>query len=211
MKKLFLLSFFAITLIAEAQNNVFPLPSGNVGIGTTIPSTELEVIGEVRATKGVFTNSIVGNYPLQLGEVVDTGEKRNLRFYVNSSAISDQLNIGSSWYDSNNKHRMESFFYPNKSFTSFYTYTGAEYFKIDHGSLGANKMYMHLPKPDSRIVIGSWGSYLPEHKFVVKSGSAMIEGNILTNSNVGIGTNSFTDGSDTYRLSIDGKVRAHAV
>jgi len=30
-------------------------------------------------------------------------------------------------------------------------------------------------------------------------------------SNVGIGTSSFTDGSDSYRLSVNGKVRAHEV
>lgn len=67
-----------------------------------------------------------------------------------------------------------------------------------------------MPKSNSRVVIAGWGDYLPEHKFVVR-GSSMIEGNILTDSNIGIGTNNFTDGSDTYRLSVNGAVRASRV
>ncbi|OOV12339.1 hypothetical protein [Flavobacterium sp. LM4] len=75
---------------------------------------------------------------------------------------------------------------------------------------GNDNVYMHFPKPNSRVVIANWGNYLPEHKFVV-SGSAKIEGNILTDANIGIGTSNFTDGSDTYKLSVKGKVRAEEV
>lgn len=48
------------------------------------------------------------------------------------------------------------------------------------------------------------------HKFVVK-GSSLIQGNILTDSNIGIGTYNFTDGLETYRLSVKGKIRAEEV
>ena len=63
----------------------------------------------------------------------------------------------------------------------------------------------------NRFVIGSHGLYEPDHKFVVKSGSALIEGNIITNNNIGIGTSSFVDGGDSYSLSVNGKVRAHEI
>lgn len=75
---------------------------------------------------------------------------------------------------------------------------------------GNDNVFVHLPKPNSRVVIGGFGDYLPEHKFVVR-GSAKIEGNILTDSNIGIGTSNFTDGADTYRLSVKGKIRAEEV
>jgi hypothetical protein len=74
-------------------------------------------------------------------------------------------------------------------------------------------MYIRLPEADSRVVIGSWGSYLQNegHKLIVKDGSIKIEGNIFTTENLGIGTMSFKDGADTYRLSVNGKVRANSV
>ena len=74
-------------------------------------------------------------------------------------------------------------------------------------------MYVHMPKTDSRMVIGSWGNYLQSegHKFVIKDGSAKVEGDVFSTGNIGIGTMSFVDGSDTYRLSVAGKVRAEAV
>ena len=39
----------------------------------------------------------------------------------------------------------------------------------------------------------------------------MIQGEILTDANIGIGTYNFTDGSETYRLSVKGKIRAEEV
>lgn len=76
---------------------------------------------------------------------------------------------------------------------------------------GNDNVYFYLPKLNSRMVIGDHGyNYLPEHKFVVR-GSSKIEGNILTDANIGIGTSNFTDGTDTYRLSVKGKVRAEEI
>ncbi len=72
-------------------------------------------------------------------------------------------------------------------------------------------VYLKLDKPDARVIIGGSFNYLPEYKFVVKDGSAMVEGNIITPNNIGIGTSSFIDGEDIYRLSVEGKIRAHGV
>ncbi|WP_299361766.1 hypothetical protein [Winogradskyella sp.] len=88
----------------------------------------------------------------------------------------------------------------------------AEFFKV--GTLGNdNSIYMHLPETDSRIVIGDYGNYLQSegHKFVIRDGSAKVEGDVFSTGNIGIGTMSFVDGPDTYRLSVAGKVRAEAV
>ncbi len=90
---------------------------------------------------------------------------------------------------------------------------GSELFKVSTWDTNGNSMYIHLPKAESRVVIGSWGSYLQSegHKLVVKDGSIKVEGNIFSTENIGIGTMSFTDGTDTYKLSVNGKVRAHGV
>ena len=74
-------------------------------------------------------------------------------------------------------------------------------------------MFLHLPQINSRLIIGGYGNYLQNegHKFVVKNGSAKVEGNIFSTGNIGIGTMSFVDGADSYKLSVNGKVWAHAV
>ena len=210
MNKIVLLSFLIVSLTATAQNtNTFP-NSGNVGIGTNTPSTELEVNGKVKAKTGLFTNDDGSDFVFQLGEELTTNH-RNIRFYINNNATGSQSIFSEGWYDSNNKRRfINQFKSSGDTYLNHFDANGSEFYKLDYKS-GTDKAYIHMPKPNSRIVIGSWGSYLPEHKFVVKEGSAMIEGNILTNSNIGIGTNSFTDGAKTYRLSISGNMRAHEI
>lgn len=60
------------------------------------------------------------------------------------------------------------------------------------------------------IGIGMVPSLSSIYKFEV-NGSTKVTGDIITDSNIGIGTSSFVDGSDTYRLSVDGKIRADGV
>ncbi|MBC3844831.1 hypothetical protein H8K90_00430 [Winogradskyella echinorum] len=89
---------------------------------------------------------------------------------------------------------------------------GSDLFKV--GILGSDtSMFLHMPYSDSRLVIGSTGSYLLSegHKLVIKNGSAKVEGNFFSTGSIGIGTMSFVDGADTYKLSVEGKVRAHGV
>lgn len=48
--------------------------------------------------------------------------------------------------------------------------------------------------------------------FVINRGSGIdIENVLFPNGNIGIGTSSFEDGGDIYRLSVNGKIRAHGV
>ncbi len=209
MKRIILLSVLITSLVTNAQNT-FPTPTGNVGIGTNTPSTELEVVGKVKAKTGIFTNDDGSDYVFQLGEELTTNS-RNIRFYINNNATDSQSIFSEGWYDSNNKKRFIGQFKSNgRAYIGYYDQNGSEFFKLNYSS-DTNKVYMHFPKPDSRVIIGGWASYMLEHKLVVKEGSAMIEGNILTNSNIGIGTNSFTDGAKTYRLSISGNMRAHEI
>ena len=89
---------------------------------------------------------------------------------------------------------------------------GNELFKV--GILSSDtSMFLHLPLVNSRLIIGGHGDYLQSegHKFIVQNGSAKVEGNFFSTGSIGIGTMSFVDGSDTYKLSVEGKVRAHSV
>ncbi|WP_299117476.1 hypothetical protein [uncultured Winogradskyella sp.] len=132
----------------------------------------------------------------------------NFRFWQSSTLDEFYLSL-----DNDAKTQILAVGYDDSStFLRLKNRLNSELFKV--GTLGNdNTMFVHMPKADSRVVIGSWGNYLQSegHKFVIKDGSAKVEGNVFSTGNVGIGTMSFVDGSDTYRLSVDGKIRAHGV
>lgn len=91
---------------------------------------------------------------------------------------------------------------------------GSELFKLSSFiSSGVQKPYIHLPFSNSRIVIGGYGDYLigEGHNFIVRHGSSLFEKDAFFDGFVGIGTNSFIDGNDEYRLSVNGRIRAKAV
>ncbi|BFM44210.1 hypothetical protein CFS9_28510 [Flavobacterium sp. CFS9] len=228
---------FLIVLAAHAQistgaggavsilpNN--PTSNTNVGIGTTNPTSALEVNGNIKAKAGVFTNSmpngsIFSSYDERSekslvfsgGGSLDGNPNSNIRMFRFYDFPQSNLDAKSLLYlvinDRANNER-----YRFSAITGGFTQmlvsdkSKAEIMKIyDDGN---ENVFVHFPKANSRVVIGNWGNYLPEHKFVV-SGSAKIEGNILTDSNIGIGTSNFTDGAATYKLSVKGKIRAEEV
>ncbi len=237
MKKIYYF-LFAIPLFVNAQintstggaNNVnanMPTSNTNVGIGTNNPQNKLQVIGDIGASQGIFTTFQPdgGTYAsgldrndkcvtLSVGTLIGSGtgylntrmfnffdfpvsnidEKSNVVF-----GLEDRADVGRYRYNYTTGGRTEMIML-NKS--------QQEFFKVFED--GSDNVYMHLPNPNSRIVIAGMGNYLPEHKFVVR-GSSKIEGNILTDSNIGIGTSNFVEGVDNYRLSVNGAIRAHRV
>lgn len=237
--KLFFRSLFisVITTIAYGQN-VFPTGVGtSVGIGTDNPSEKLQVVGVAKvsnlhitnpATSGTsFTNfnewhnnSLVlsAGFEMNNGAI---GKHRMLNFYdlqgwAGSNGIMpnddyfalevlDRNNLARFYFEGHkgggNSNGRSSFVINNKA--------GSEVFKvIDDGN---NNIALQMGQENSRVVIGGYSDYEPSHKLVIKNGSALVQGNLISTSNVGIGTNSFIDGSDTYRLSVDGAIRADRV
>lgn len=197
-----------------------PSSNTNVGIGTTNPSAKLEVNGDIKGS-----SIIAGGLPD--GQIFSSISERNLKSIL--------FNVGATV---SGQYRMFKYFdFPQSNFDAKSVFrfgledrsdynrllitaeTGGftqfvlsnklqeEFFKVSENN---DIVFMHFPKENSRIVIGGYGDYLPEHKFVVK-GSAKIESNILTDGNIGIGTSNFVDGPDSYRLSVKGKIRAEEV
>lgn len=201
-----------------------PTSNTNVGIGTSNPSEKLEVVGNLKAETGYFYKSLPN------GQTFASWDERNIKSQV--------LSAGTIIYPLNQSKTFNFFDFPASNFNptpevffsigdrnnnarlSFNAEQGAGgmlrlfdlsnelNFRVNDDGIG--NVFIDMPKANSRIVIAGWGDYLPEHKLVVR-GSSKIEGNILTDANIGIGTNSFTDGSDTYRLSVNGSVRANRV
>ena len=213
---------FWIVLITNAQistgtggapsilpNN--PTSNANVGVGTNNPNAKLSISGSLtdgqtfvsdadRHAKSTIFNagnvSSQSNYRMNFFDfpISNLNAKSMFRFSINDRSNYQRFIVftetgGLATFQLNDKNQNE-------------------YLKINED--GNSNVYMHLPMSNSRIVIGGYGDYLPTHKFVVR-GSAKIEGNILTDSNIGIGTSNFIDGADTYRLSVKGKIRAEEV
>lgn len=206
-------------------NGLFLASNGNVAINKINPTEKLDIAGNVKAVTGIFTNAVNdgvswnGSYQqraiecnvISAGSIVDaTWNYRTFQYWdFPKSDLDPTPTICLNLEDRSYKSRF-SFLASANSSSSFMLRDRNQdpLFRIDEN--GSDKVVVDLPKPNSRIVIAGFGDYLPEHKFVVR-GSSKIEGNILTDSNIGIGTGSFVDGSDTYRLSVRGKVRAEEI
>ncbi|WP_298508590.1 hypothetical protein [uncultured Kordia sp.] len=206
MKKLVVVAIFMLSTVATfAQWNGSATVdgtiyrNGNVGIGTSLANKMLTI----------HPPSDFSGHFLAMGKLVNS--KKGTRLFNFGSSNSSDPSSGFSFYNMNNQLSLDYLSKSDRTYLTLNDYNGNNIFKTSVSTIGF--AYIHLPKLDSRVVIGDYASYLENenHKLIVKQGSAKIEGNILTDANVGIGTNSFTDGSDTYRLSVDGKVRATAV
>ncbi|MDD2987198.1 hypothetical protein [Flavobacterium sp.] len=203
--------------------------SGNLGIGTTTPSEKVDINGNITAKQALFFNSAPNgtNYAtwadrFRASIALTAGTKlfdQGVPYGVFS--IYDFPDNPSDAYTPNPTVFLNVSDRAAKTRLRFYAEQGDETgFRINgknsdvvfriFDSGNDNDVYLDMPKSNSRVVIAGWGDYLPQHKLVVR-GSSMIEGNILTDSNIGIGTSNFTDGTDSYRLSVNGAVRANRV
>ncbi|MGX7668382.1 hypothetical protein [Flavobacterium pedocola] len=239
MKKVLIVCFLAVFFNANSQistatggaGNVLPnnpTSNTNVGIGTDNPLEKLDVRGSVRGEKGIFDGALPNGTPrvnnddfvvLAAGSKIGSGigyEKTRMLNFFDFPSPTAGTNTGSIAYfgieDRNDFGRYRMVAHTGGS-TMMYLMnkTQQEFFKVNDD--GSDNIYMQMGKPNSRFIIGGYADYVPglSHKLVVQNGSALIEGNVITNSNIGIGTSSFVDGNDTYRLSVDGAVRAERV
>ena len=98
-----------------------------------------------------------------------------------------------------------------------------EIFKVSNDpTLGS---FIHMPKTNSRIVIGGFGDYrFSEGKLIVKQGNAIIEGNIIADGNITTEVDLFVQGNSYVngkvgigtsnpdeKLTVKGKIHAEEV
>ncbi|MFH7014815.1 hypothetical protein [Flavobacterium sp. FlaQc-47] len=232
--------FFLVILNASAQiststggtANVLantPTSNTNVGIGTTNPTAKLEVVGSLKANVGEFSKTLPDG-----SSYADWVDRNKSSRVLNLGTLRDPLDEGKllCFYDFPQSNIINltksafSFQIDDRSNHTRFTMTaetgGSGRFQLNNKNQqeflkvyedGEDNVYMQLGMPNTHVVIGGYSNHPSSlvHKLFVQAGSAKIEGNILTDANIGIGTSNFTDGTDTYRLSVKGKIRAEEI
>ncbi|WP_417873991.1 hypothetical protein [Xanthomarina gelatinilytica] len=169
--------------------------TGDVGIGVTAPEAMLTI-------GNTYTN---GGYFLSMGNSV-ASDRRYFNF-----GLSPAGGVGYNIYSPNGKLRYDINAEPSITWIALRDNSQNEIFKVSNEINGAS--FLQLPKTDSKLIIGDYSSYIGSngYKLFVRSGNAKVEGNIIANGKIGIGTNSFFDGLTEYKLSVDGKIRADGI
>lgn len=189
MKNIILLLILIFSIQVYSQNT-FP-SSGNVGIGTTTPSEELEVVGKIKTNSAYFTNSPTGTHwfldndqrvstsrVFSGGTLLGTGGQRTINFYdFPQSNMNSTSQIWFSLVDRNFKDRLR-FWANTGGSSSFLLYDKNQTKTFEINENGSGIVHVQLPN---------------------------------LNSYVTIGTNSYSDGSELYKLSVNGAIRADRV
>lgn len=186
-----------LNIVEDKKSNLFvsdPKYHGFVGVNTTTPSERLQVVGTVKAEKGImryspangttyssFPNKIKDCLVLSAGTPIsDGGSDAGTFNYMDFPSNSTDTPYPVIWMEMMDRkvNTRFRFFAKQESDSQFSLHdkAGQEFFMLTEDGLGKATMLLTQP-----------------------------------NSFLGIGTSTFVDGADTYRLSVKGAIRADRV
>lgn len=169
--------------------------SGNVGLGTINPTAKLEIIGSAKANLGIFTSNLIDGQSFT--SVFDRNDK--------SIVLSAGKVIGTGTGYTNT--RMFNFYdFPESNLDAKSTvFFGIE----DRGDVGRYR-FIAQRLGSTQMIMNNKSQQ--EIMKIFEDGNDNVTMTLpKTNSFLGIGTTSFIDGTDTFRLAVKGAIRADRV
>lgn len=237
MKKLFILSFFAVTfsyaqIKDENGNNAVDASNsslvGNIGIGATPSSSspyKLEVNG-----RSLFSDSLTLGNPSGARTIIQANTNHKIYAPTNIKTI----DLDGNWKGGGFIGVYRDDVHNSEGSVNMHAHLDAKAYKLNVDEFrldgadakGAALLISTLQEGDAQaitglqlntansvVVIGDLIGYEKNKGYgLVNRYKSKFENDLYVETgNIGIGTNSFVDGSETYRLSVEGKMRAHAV
>lgn len=169
--------------------------TGYTGINTSSPTEFLDVNGNVKAKKGLFNDYLTNGQTF-----VDYNAKYKAGLGLSSGYIVNSATGAGTF----------SFFDVGSNTTSGVSEPGHILFNLNNRNYNARLRFKAAENGDSQFIL--FDKTQTENFKVNDDGNNNV---VITmpklNSFIGIGTTSFTDGTDTYKLSVNGNIRAHRV
>lgn len=206
---------------------------GNVGVGTSNPLEKLDVRGKTVSESMLVNPNGDNGFMLQMGNQFDN-DRRNFNFgyadtgtsYVGYSVltapvigipkapiaeyldINDRSSIPAPNTDPNYIARLQFSAKNDVTSIGITDPSGSEIFKAARS--GQYGSFIHMPKPDSRLIIGGTGDYLYSegYKLVVKDGNAKVGGELTLQNQLTIESGGADVKGD---VTVAGKILAREV
>ncbi|WP_143569823.1 TMF family protein [Tenacibaculum agarivorans] len=180
------------------------------GVAGQTPIAGLNTLGDFQIAKNFTAESItIDNtksdkwIPLAFGREYKPGRK-TFEFVVSPDSNRSREYLAMGINDKNQKLRYDFTANDKNTWIDMDDHKGTHFFKVSRDEYEPGKFatYIHMPRSDSRIVIGEYGGYLMDkgHKLVVNNGGAFINGN------VGIGTQ-----NPDAKLAVNGRIHTKEV
>jgi hypothetical protein len=195
-----------------------PTSNNNLGIGVNNPKAKLEIAGfPAINTTYTFLNSddsweksiLLNIGTLRENSTTTSGERLLTFFDVPPSNIYPKAQTLLAIVDRNGNNRLRHNARTNGD-SNFRLCDRTQKIVLELYE-NEESAFLTLPKPDSYFTIGGTQAWPVPYRLMVKNGASKFEGAVYVDTNIGIGTSNFTDGADTYRLSVKGKIRAEEI